>query len=136
MQFGEVNLLAVLAGVIGVLVVAFYFRKAHKARDDRFANRAERSMHEIFESHFSNCGVAEGRFVELWKELADILEVPAGKILPSDRFQIELAPPKGFEFNDQINDVMYMIGKRCQRAGFDPRSINSVRDYIITFGAQ
>ena len=44
--------------------------------------------------------------------------------------------PKGFEFNDQINDVMYMITKHCQRTGVEPEKIQSVHDYIACFGSK
>jgi hypothetical protein len=136
MQIEVVNFVAVSVGILGVVVVALYFHKAGKARADRIAGRTEMNLRQIYEANFANTSVSEERFMELWKELSAILEIPAGRLLPSDRFKVELSPTKGFEFNDQINDVMYMIGKNCQRTGVKPEQIQCVHDYIVLFGSQ
>jgi len=113
-----------------------YFWQARKGKMSRFADRDDLSLHQIYHSHFSETGVPEKRFVELWTELSRVLEIPAGKLRPSDRFDVELSPPKGFEFNDQINDVKYLIGKYCERTGASPTSIKTVSDYLIALGAR
>lgn len=133
MQVG-VALPAIVVGLLGALVVGIYFRTARRAKTERLAGRPEMTLHQIYESFFSESAIPESRVAELWEELARVLELPAGKLLPADRFQVELAPPKGFEFDDPIRDVKYLISKNCLRRGIQPETIQTVRDYIVSFG--
>ena len=128
------SLLSVLAGIIGVVVVVRYFRQARAARDERLEGRAERTLHQIYASHFADSGIPERRFTALWMQVAEILELPAGRLLPSDRFRGELSPPKGFEFNDPINDVLYIVSRECQKAGANPDTVGTLHDYIMAVG--
>ena len=75
-------------------------------------------------------------FIKLWEELSSILDVPPGKLLPSDRFDIELAPTKGYEFNDQIRDVRNKILDYAVKTKVDSQKIRRVRDYVVEFGSR
>jgi hypothetical protein len=125
---------AIVAGLLGALVVAIYFRTARKVKVDRLAGRPEQTVHQIYQSFFADMAIPEKRFEELWEELGRVLELPASKLLPTDRFDVELAPPKGYEFDDPIKDVKFLISKYSLRAGVKPEAIQTVRDYIVTFG--
>jgi hypothetical protein len=125
---------AIVIGAAGAVAVGLYFRTARKAKVDRLAGRPEQTVHQIYQSFFSDTAIPEKRVAELWEELARVLELPAGKLLPTDRFEVELAPPKGYEFDDPIKDVKYLISKYSLRGGVKPEAIQTVRDYIVSFG--
>ena len=132
----QINIPAILIGIFGVMVVWMYFRKAEKVKTAHFLGRKEYTLHEIYKSFFSDSDVSEKCFEELWQELADLLELPASKLLPSDRFSVELAPPKGLDFGDPAKDVISYINKKCHEAGISPSTINTIEDYILTFGKE
>jgi hypothetical protein len=127
-------LLAIAIGAAGAVTVGLYFRTARKAKVDRLAGRPEQTVHQIYQSFFADMAIPEKRVAELWEELARVLELPASKLLPTDRFDVELAPPKGYEFDDPIKDVKFLISKYSLRAGVKPEAIETIRDYIVTFG--
>ena len=131
----ESVLVPALVGCLGVVLVSLYFRKAGEGRTSLFSTRSEQNLHDIYRTHFAATQVSEEKFLGLWIELAEILEVPPGKLLPSDRFRVELSPPSGYEFNDQIKDVMYVIGRNCNRTGVKPEQIQTMRDFVVAFGS-
>jgi hypothetical protein len=67
--------------------------------------------------------------------VAQSLRLPPGKLRPTDRFDEELAAPKGWEFDDEILDVQWAAERRLKRSGTqaDLSRIKSVGDYIEFF---
>ena len=122
-----------IIGIFGICIVLIYFNKSYKLKIKRFSDRIPLTHDEIYIKYFSNSGVSKKRVKELWLEIAEVLELPAEQLLPSDRFAIELAPHVGYEFCDQISDMNYIISKRCLRTKINQASINTIEDYIIAF---
>lgn len=135
MLIGNASVLAVIVGVVGVAVVWFYFRRADAIRMARFIDREDKGLHDLYTEYFRESGITETNFENLWLELSKTLEIPAGKLRPNDRFDVELSPAKGYEFNDPIREAKYLIGKYCNNTGAAYELIKTVRDYIEVFGS-
>jgi hypothetical protein len=91
-------------------------------------------LHQIYVSFFSDSSIPEQRVAELWEELAAALKLPPGKLLPTDRFQIELASPQGVPCDDPMSDLRYLISANCLRINIKREEIQTVRDYVLAFG--
>lgn len=130
----EISVL-IAASAACVVFVSYYFRKARERRA-LLSKRPTLDLSTIYRENFSGNEIDEESFVTLWKGIADILEVPAGKLLPTDRFDVELAPPKGYEFNDPINDIRNKIARSSASAGIDPKNVISMRDYVVAFASR
>ena len=127
------KIVALAFGLAAALVVWLYFRHAHTTKMSRCGNRVERRIDDLYAEYFSDQGISQESFTETWTELSRVLELTPGRLLPTDRFDKELAPPAGFEFNDPIKDVRYLIDKHSRRPGVKSGSIQTVGDYILAF---
>lgn len=67
--------------------------------------------------------------------MAWCLELPREKLRPSDRFDVELAPEKGYEYDDPTNVFIFFINKEINQCGYKVESeeIKSIYDYILLF---
>ena len=136
MPIGSTRVLAVAFGLAAAAVAWFYFRRGHSLKMAKFADREEKVLRDIYAESFKGSGLTEPSFESTWRELSGMLEISAGKLRPTDRFDVELAPAKGYEFTDQIREVRYLIDKHCSRTGAAVESIKTVRDYVEAFGAR
>jgi hypothetical protein len=61
--------------------------------------------------------------------------LPPGKLRPDDRFAEELAPPKGWEWDDDIVEVQWAGERRLKRSGIkaDLSPIKTLGDYVEFF---
>lgn len=64
------------------------------------------SLDCIYNQFYASSNINKGEFFEYWKEIARLYYVDAGKLRPNDCFDIELAPVKGQEFLDEIEDII------------------------------
>jgi hypothetical protein len=129
------DILAVTSGTLAVAIVWAYFREARRAKESSLCSRPEANLHEVYLLHFVGTGISEVEFSEAWRELAGMLEIPAERLLPSDRFAVELAPPRGYDYDDPVGGVRHVIAERCSRMNLDPNSIKTVRDYVVAFAS-
>lgn len=128
-----INLPGLLFGVIAAVVVIIYFNKGSKLKLDRFKDREELSLDTIYDNFFKEKNVNKEVVVCLWNELAGVLELPKGKLRPTDSFDNELAPAKGYEFDDQIAAVPALVKRKFKAAGIEPNldQIKTIYDYIM-----
>jgi hypothetical protein len=124
-------------GIAGVLGGGFLLWLCCGGKNEKlknFSGRENLSLDQIFDLYFKSLDIPKIEFVELWNELADVLEIPAGLLRPEDRFSAELAPEKGNEWDDPIGLIPSLIEKNCKkREGLPPpdfKSIDTVSDYI------
>lgn len=75
---------------IGIAAIAWSSVLAQRRRRALFDRRTELNAEEIYFQHFSRSGLPAGLVLELWHEVADVFNLPAGKLRPSDRFGEEL----------------------------------------------
>ena len=125
--------------IFGVALVAasvfFWSLIPHRRRLMRFRQREELALDTIFTDFFGASGFPRPLVLELWNEVASLLRVPPGKLRPSDRFDKELAPVEGWEFDDEIGDLNWAAEKRLKELGksADLPEIQTIRDYIEFF---
>jgi hypothetical protein len=126
---------AIIAGVVlaGGLLVWVYVPK--KRRLKRFEYRPELDLDEIYQEFFAAKSLPRDLVCELWKEISEVLHVPAGKLRPDDRFDRELAAPKGWEYDDELSDLQWVAERRLKQIGGqgDLSQIKTVGDYVEFF---
>src|SRR5208283_2362757 len=106
-----------------------------KEKLKRLQNREEFTSDEIYSRFFADKHLPKGLVLELWNEVADSLRLPKGKLRPSDRFDEELAPVKGWEYDDDIVEVTWAAQHRIKESGatFDLSKIQTLGDYVEFF---
>jgi len=130
---------AVMTAVIGGLVVAsgvlVWNFVPRRQRLKRFESRPDLSLDQIYGEFFGGRNLSKELVCELWKEVAESLHLPPGKLRPTDRFDAELAPPKGWEHDDNIVDVQWAAERRLKRSGTqaDLSQIKTLSDYVEFF---
>jgi len=125
--------ISILVGILATGGVALYFVIGTCKKDQNFAARQSWDDHAI-EAAFATLNVPTRTVLPLLRELAETLEVPYGKLRPTDRFDVELAPAKGFEYDDPVAVVPVLIERRFKKSGLpvpDLSAIKTVADYIV-----
>ena len=99
----------------------------------RFEGRERLTAEKIHDDFYA--GYEIGKFLELWKEIASAVEVPPELIRPTDRFDTELGPVKGFRVAGETDDLQDAFMRRCQQRHLDPQNVKveTVDDYIRLF---
>lgn len=74
------------------------------------------------------------RILDVLKNLSEALEIPAGKLRPSDRFLVELAPLKDTwgSVDDTDFSLILLTGRLQKRDGvrIDMKTVKTIDDYI------
>ena len=131
--------IAILVGLLGLalctIIVWLWNFIPLKEKLKRFANREELTLDEIYLQFFASMNLPKESFLELWNEVADSLRLPRGKLRPGDRFDKELAPAKGWEYDDEIADVYWAAQHRLKiaDADFDVSKIQTLGNYVEFF---
>jgi hypothetical protein len=68
----------------------------------RFADRPDLSPEES-QRQFNATDLSSVDFQMFIRQIAEATDIPQGKLRPTDRFDLELAPTKGWEFDDGLN---------------------------------
>ena len=106
-----------------------------RQRQKRFENRPNLSADHIYANFVAGRNLPKEFVCELWNEVAESLQLSAGRLRPSDRFDEELAAPKGWEFDDEILDLQWAAKRRLKQIGtqVDLSQIKTVGDYVEFF---
>lgn len=129
----------VVTAVIGGLVVAggvlIWCLVPRRQRLKRFESRPDLSLDQIYSDFFAQRNLPKNQVCELWREVAESLRLPPGKLRPTDRFDQELAPPKGWEHDDEILDVQWAAERRLKKTGIkaDLSQVKTLADYVEFF---
>ncbi|HEV2452673.1 MAG TPA: hypothetical protein VGY98_00330 [Verrucomicrobiae bacterium] len=128
-------LASIIAGVIVVSGVLIWTFVPQRQRRKRFDARPDLDLDQIYNAFFSSKSLPKELVCELWKEVSGTLHVPSGKLRPTDRFDDELAAPKGWEYDDEIMDVHWAAERRLKRIGgqSDLSQVKTVGDYVEFF---
>lgn len=125
-------LIYILIVLVTVLTIGFVFgRKNDKVT--QFKNRPNLSLEDIYDQFFAESQLPQEIVAEVWQELANTLELPAGLLRPEDRFDRELAPQEGNEWDDPIGVLPATIKRHYKEVGMPLpplTQIQTVRDYI------
>jgi hypothetical protein len=119
--------------VLGSVAVYFVMRQRLPLKLRRFEGRESLPIEKIHDNFYP--GYEMGKFVELWREIASAVEVPPELIRPTDRFDGELGPVKGFGVASEMDDLEEAFKRRCKQQQLDVRKVNvkTVDDYIKQF---
>ena len=125
---------------IFLLVVVFfvvgYFHGEKKARISmtaRFSDReplSEEQLYELFND--SNNSHESSLVLEILEHVASVLSVDKALLRPSDRFDCELKPPKGWEFGSDITSLSLLLESLAKEKHLHipPCSIKTLGDYM------
>ena len=103
----------------------------------RFSDREELSLDEIYHRYYSDSGLLAGSVCEVWTQIAARLNVAPGLLRPSDRFDTQLSPVRGFPIEDELSDVEEYIRGRLARGTGDMDSLKlATLDNVIHLIAQ
>jgi hypothetical protein len=119
---------------VGGAVLAWTFIPRDQ-RIKRFEDRTELSLDQIYGEFFAPKNLPKELACELWNEVSASLHLPPGKLRPTDRFDQELAAPKGWEHDDEILEVQWGAERRLRQNGTqgDLSQIKTVADYVEFF---
>jgi len=110
-------------------------RRAAQARALRFSGRRPLTAEELWREFYEQRGVPLEMVEEILQVIAEAAGVPAGLIRPADRFDSELAPEKGWEFDDGLAEIIWWVKDRAKRSGRRVGDISNVRtvDDLVNF---
>lgn len=122
---------------IGVVVLGFGVAASiasvvlAKQRSKRLLeDRATLSDEDIYRQYFAESGLPQPLVLELWREVADALHLPAGKLRPTDRFGQELG---GYWItSDDLDALGQVVATRARRQGatLNLAEIKTLDEYV------
>jgi len=98
-----------LSGVIALVV--FATRRMIAKKRERFAGRPNVSPEEL-QRQFDTTGLSPIEFALFLRQITEATDIPQGKLRPSDRFERELAPVRGWEYDDGLNLLPEMLQEK------------------------
>ena len=106
-----------------------------RLRLERFEDRSNLSLEQIYTEFFASKNLPKQLACELWNEVSASLRLPPGKLRPTDRFDQELAAPKGWEYDHDIVEIQWAAERRLKQSGTqaDLSQIKTVADYVEFF---
>jgi len=129
------TLIIVLILIISVIGVWMVNKSEKDTIRKRFIGRNPISIDEFM--NMLNLNVGQDCVNNALEDLSVIFYVKKELILPTDRFDIEFAPPKGSEMGSMISELQLEIASEAKKKGIDIKSLNikTVRDFIALKGA-
>jgi hypothetical protein len=100
----------------------------HKAK--RLSHRPELSLQEFQEQFYRDSDISPGVLAEALRAIEEATAVPRGQLRPQDRFAEELAPEKGWEFDDGLAELRWELEARGKNRD---SVVSTVDDFIRIF---
>lgn len=121
---------AALVGLgVAIVAVRVWERQTSKSRRRTLQGRPDLTIDQIFECYYASTDVGLSVVREAFRDISETLDVPAGKLRPSDRFDVELGPTVGWEYDDVVNDLVAHATQRLD-ALHDSTPVRTVDDYV------
>ena len=119
---------------IAIALAVLYWlgtRRAGRVLADRFAERASLDFSTFYQNYYEG-KVERSKVEELLAHVAHELSIPMDKLLPTDRFDVELRPARGWEFDSGKGILMIELDKlaRAKSRPLDTRMIATLDDYL------
>ncbi|OGL47350.1 MAG: hypothetical protein A2W05_00965 [Candidatus Schekmanbacteria bacterium RBG_16_38_10] len=106
-------------------------RNVKRKRRLPFQDRPDMSEEEFFVTYYRDASITKETICHVLKVVANATEIPATKIRPSDRFDRELAPVRGWEFDDGLAEISWFAKSKMKKAGVrEPTQLHTVDDLI------
>jgi hypothetical protein len=80
--------------------------RALLSRAKPIVRRPELTVGEIHDSYYADSPISQDVLGRALEEISQDLGVPLGKVRPEDRFDVELGPSPGWQYDDDVADVM------------------------------
>ncbi len=126
-----IQLLALLI-VVGI-VAAWLFRfgrKADSERRARLSDREDLSFVEFERRFYDGAELDSNQLRGALGDIASALDIPVGKLRPTDRFDAELAPPKGWEIDDGAALLARLLEKRGGKLPSGDAKLQTLDEYL------
>lgn len=95
------------------------------------SSRESQTPDEFYERYYQSRGYDRVLIIELLRHLELELEIPPGKVLPSDRFSIELASGRGVSWDTGYGILLYELKKLADKKRVAIESpVSTVDDYL------
>jgi hypothetical protein len=120
--------LLVLVLAVGSLFIVFGGRRADRKRQARFIDREEMSFDEFYRQYYEHSGLGADSVRRALFEVATALQVSPTRLRPADRFNIELAPEKGWEVDDGAGLLAHVLRNKGVIAS--GRQIRTLDDFV------
>ncbi|SRR5713101_841985 len=113
-----------------IWVGVFSHRYIRNQRLKRFKGRSSLTPDEIYQQFYSSSGIPKTVVLDVLKEISEATEIAQGLIRPTDRFDIELAPAKGWEEMDDASLELKTYAEKLGNRTVSLSKVHTVRDYI------
>ena len=124
---------AVCAGATSAGCALFWTGVAPRTRRDTFRARASLTPAEMQAHYYGTKTMPVEAIHVALHEIGSCLHVPPGQLRPTDRFEVELAPTKGWDWDDGLSVLMRLARRRLElggRSGDDLSALTTVDDYV------
>lgn len=120
--------------VIGAIVVLYWVgaQRARRGLEVRFANRPNLEFEQFFKGYYSG-RVEKDLLRELLDHVAQELSIPSEKLRPTDRFDSELLPAPGWDFDAANRTLLVELSRlaRKKRSAFNIKDVKTLDDYLM-----
>jgi hypothetical protein len=113
-----------------LLVISYLQMISIKKR--RLAEREDIEPDRFYSLFYDSSALPKKIVIQILETIATATEMPINKLRPQDRFDRELKPVKGWEFDDGINLLSVETKKLLEknRVQIDLTEIKTIDDYI------
>ncbi len=136
MSFNKYLLMSAAAVFGGAFLYAIAKEERRKrSKKLRFEGRDCLSLEDVYERFYSSSGLDKEKVLRYWSETGKLLRLEVGKLRPEDRFDKELAPVRGQELADEIEDLSEYLASTARelRISADLSEIKTLDDLIKRF---
>lgn len=118
-----------VALVVGGYIVASRLR-VRRAERKFLEDRPTLDLNAVYTEFYAHSGLAEDSVIEVWREVADALNIAPGKLRPTDRFGADVG--RYFELSDKLDELHVAGLRRAKRLGVNPdfEQVKTVDDYV------
>lgn len=118
---------------LSLFLIFWLSKKETRRKNNRFINRPDMGIDEFYSSYYRCAGIPQEIVAQVLKDIANATGISECKIRPSDRFDHELAPLKGWEFGDGLIELSWIVNKKTGKIK-KPKTINfNTVDDLIRF---
>lgn len=134
----EVLVSSALVTILCAVAVSRYVESRRQGARRRYLRaRDSLSPDQIYQVYFAKTGVSRDAFIRTWLQVADILGLDPTRLRPSDRFDEELAPAKGYLQGDELVELNAVVRDESRRAGVvSPSQMATLFDVIVFLARQ
>jgi hypothetical protein len=134
-MYGILLIIVVGCGIAFILAflwsIFFAGREMNREKLKRLGNRPNMTGEEFYNLHYASIGIPKDIVTALLERLSKALEVPPGVLRPTDRFDVEFAPLRGWGGMDDRLDLYNLLGELERESGMKLDSTVATIDDLI-----